>query len=58
MIESFKHKGLEKCFTKGSTDGIQNATDEDSKKIAKQLGIVNPDRTSAGLGLFLVWSFS
>lgn len=25
MIKSFKHKGLEKFFTKGSTAGIQNS---------------------------------
>ena len=38
MIKSFKHKGLEKFFTKGSTAGIQVAH---AVKIGDRLAFLN-----------------
>ena len=53
MIRSFKHKGLEKFFTKGTASGIQSAH---SKRIRLILGRLNASITAQDMdlpGLFL-----
>jgi proteic killer suppression protein len=42
MIRSFKHKGLEKYFTKGTASGIQSAH---SKRLRLILGRLNASAT-------------
>jgi len=42
MIKTFKHKGLERFFTKGSTSGIQV---KHARKIADQLAFLHAAQT-------------
>jgi proteic killer suppression protein len=48
MIRSFKHKGLEKFFTKGTASGIQSAH---SKRIRLILGRLNASITAQDMDL-------
>jgi proteic killer suppression protein len=48
MIRSFKHKGLEKYFTKGTASGIQSAH---SKRLRLILGRLNASATPQDMDL-------
>ncbi len=48
MVRSFKHKGLEKYFTKGTASGIQSAH---SKRLRLILGRLNASTTPQDMDL-------
>jgi len=48
MIRSFKHKGLEKYFTKGTASGIQTAQ---SKRLRSILGRLSASTTAQDMDL-------
>ena len=49
MIRSFKHKGLEKYFTKGTASGIQ--TTAQSKRLRSILGRLSASTTAQDMDL-------
>ena len=48
MIKSFKHKGLERFYSKGSTSGIQT---EQTKKLRVQLAALDSAQTIGDLDI-------